>query len=65
MKTVQLNSAANDVLNEMTAQFLEKVCSLYGHQVHIEDTDWQVVYDLKLDIINRIEGLGLKIEDNL
>jgi len=61
MKTVELNDKANDVLNEATARFLEAVCDLFGHDVHIEDVDWQVVYDAKMDIIAHCESLGLDI----
>ena len=63
MKTVQLNENINTVLNELSAQVLEKVCTLYGHEVNINDTEWQAVYDLKEHVFNSIEQLGLIIEN--
>jgi hypothetical protein len=58
------NQRINEVLNESTSRFVEGVCKIFTHDIHIEDTNWQVVYNLKEEIIKVCEGLGLIIEDN-
>lgn len=59
MKTVQVDPKASDELDEMTARYLEDVCALFGHNIHIEDTDWQTVYDLTMIIVEQCATLGL------
>lgn len=55
------NQKADDVVNEKLAQFVEQVASLYGVKIFIEDTDWQVIYDLKVHLHEALEGIGIKL----
>lgn len=59
--SVKNNQKANDVVNEKLAQFVEDVARLYGVKIFIEDTDWQVIYDLKADLFKSMESLGVNI----
>lgn len=65
MKKVQLHQKTSEVIDELTAQYLENICKLFGHNITINDTDWQTVYDLKEKVLNKVEELGLKINNNL
>lgn len=62
IKTVSVNQKANDVLNELTARYLESICELFGHDININDTDWQTVFDLKEIAMEKCEELGLQLE---
>lgn len=64
MKKVKLTEEVNDTINELTAQYLEDLCKLLGHDIYITDTDWQTVYDLKsVVLVEYVEQLGLIVED--
>lgn len=55
------NQKAEDVVNEKLAQFVEEVARLYGVKIHVEDTDWQVIYDLRVNLHEALEKLGVKL----
>lgn len=59
--TVKHNQKIDDVVNEKLAQFMEEVAGLYGISIIVEDTDWQTVYDLKVELLNKMEELGIVI----
>jgi hypothetical protein len=64
IKNVELHNATNNILNELTAQYLTNICKLYGHERPFEDEDMQTVYDMKADAIKRVQELGLTISNN-
>lgn len=63
MKKSKLNEQQNDLLNEMTATYLEQVCKLFGREHIIDDVEWELVYDLKAQVLEEIlPQLGLSVE---
>lgn len=64
MKEIELNQDMLDEINNEIALHLEKICSILGEERIIEDTDWDIVYDLSYDTKKALTGLGyIVIED--
>jgi hypothetical protein len=61
---VEMNTYVNDILNTITAEYLENVVKLFKKEYVVSDTDWQVVYDVKAEILEKyLPMLGIEFKE--
>lgn len=60
--TVMNNNTIDNLITGKLAELTEDIAALYGVKIEIDDTDWQVIFDLKAELYESMANLGVIID---